>query len=519
MKKLLLLVVDGCTLRLMTPAMKHGRLPNLQALADAGSLNPCTVIFPSITPAATASIATGCYPHEHGIGGAYWYNTDEDRIDYYGDDSLVILNEGVGKFFKDFLIRLNRERLRARTIYQVVEKANLKAACLNYMIYRGNTRHKIHIPFLLGLLPDLPFSDEIYGPSILCLGDFVSTCLETGQELSTNGGPLRRFGFEDDHTVDLLIQLAKDRSMPDFTLAYFPNYDFDSHKVGPEAAMTTLEHLDGRFGELFAAWGGLDPMLKEICVVLTSDHSHSVLEKDEELTAIRIDKVLTDFPIGDAGEPWSEDDQIVACPNMRAAQIYFRRPTGENIDRAVAQLMKEPRIDQVLWRASTIDPKESGYYVATRSRGVLHFWAGTNSLNTARDEQGFNWSWDGDLRSVDGQVSDEGDISFPDYPNAFERIACALEFENGGHLWLTAWPGYEFQLPRISIHNGGGSHGSLHALDSISPLLIAGAPPGIELPEHPRIVDVVPFCLTVLDIKPSRSIGASHMDKVNEGGA
>jgi hypothetical protein len=511
MKKVLLMVVDGCTLRVLTPAMKNGKLPNLQALAEAGSLEPCSVIFPSITPAATASIATGCYPHEHGIGGAYWYNKDKDKVDYYGDDSRVIYNEGVGEYFQDFLIRMNRDRLRAETLYQAVERAYFEAACLNYMVYRGDVKHGVHMPLLIGLLPGVPFTEEVYGPSILCLGDFVSTRLETGEELSTSGGMLQRFGFEDDHAADLLIKLVKYRRIPDFTLAYFPGYDFDSHKVGPDEAVPTLERLDKRLGDLFAAWGGLNQMLSEVCVIVTSDHSHSVLEKDEKLAAIRLDEVLSGFSIAGAGEPWSEEDQIVVCPNMRAAQVYFRHPTQNSIDRALMQLLNEPKIDQIMWCASMTDQGERGYHVVTRSRGSLRFWPGSDGPNTALDEQGCPWSWEGDLRSLDGQVSDNV-ISFPEYPNAFERIACALEFENGGHLWLTAWPGHEFQLPRTSVHTGGGSHGSLHVLDSIAPLLVAGAPPGIEMPEHPRIVDVAPFCLNILGIKPRRPVGASHVD-------
>jgi predicted AlkP superfamily pyrophosphatase or phosphodiesterase len=62
-KKVLLIVVDACTSRALAPALESGRLPHLRELAEAGKLYlDCAAIFPSITPAATASIITGCYP-------------------------------------------------------------------------------------------------------------------------------------------------------------------------------------------------------------------------------------------------------------------------------------------------------------------------------------------------------------------------------------------------------------------------------------------------------------------------
>lgn len=62
-KKVVLLVVDALTPRVMLSAMDAGRLPNLRRLCQAGFFDPaCTTVFPSITPAATASIATGRYP-------------------------------------------------------------------------------------------------------------------------------------------------------------------------------------------------------------------------------------------------------------------------------------------------------------------------------------------------------------------------------------------------------------------------------------------------------------------------
>jgi hypothetical protein len=156
--------------------------------------------------------------------------------------------------------------------------------------------------------------------------------------------------------------------------------------------------------------------------------------------------------------------------------------------------------------------EERGFRVVTRNRGSLLFWKGADGDNTARDYYGCPWSWQGNLITIDAHVSEEGVILSKNYPNAFERIAGILNLENSGHLMVTAQPGYEFKLPGTSLHSGGGSHGSLHAQDSVVLLLICGAPDGIELPPYPRTVDVAPICLNVLGLKAERPVGMSHVD-------
>src|SRR5688572_33172520 len=126
----------------------------MQRLMDAGSMHEASAsIFPSITPAATSSIITGAYPAEHGIAGASWYDQMTEEIAYYGDDFWIIAREGFGEFIRDFLLRLNGDRLRAPTVFEMVERAGRQAACLNYLVYRGNFAHKVNIPKAMAALP------------------------------------------------------------------------------------------------------------------------------------------------------------------------------------------------------------------------------------------------------------------------------------------------------------------------------------------------------------------------------
>ena len=54
------------------------------------------------------------------------------------------------------------------------------------------------------------------------------------------------------------------------------------------------------------------------------------------------------------------------------------------------------------------------------------------------------------------------------------------------------------------------SHGSLHADDSLVPLVVAGAPASLSLSPPTRTVDIVPLCLAVLGLAPPVPVGAPH---------
>src|SRR5919106_2993163 len=89
--KVLLVVIDAASPRVVCPAIQTGRLSNLKRIADAGSMHQSSVaIFPSITPAATTAIITGAYPAENGIAGASWFDPAKQEVAYYGDDFWVI---------------------------------------------------------------------------------------------------------------------------------------------------------------------------------------------------------------------------------------------------------------------------------------------------------------------------------------------------------------------------------------------------------------------------------------------
>lgn len=235
--------------------------------------------------------------------------------------------------------------------------------------------------------------------------------------------------------------------------------------------------------------------------MVTGDHSQSDVVGDAERPGIDLAELLSEFNIAAAGS-WDDPNSLKICPDMRAAQIYYLGLDEQRLKEITRALLCDSRVDQVLRR------HKDRFEVTTRERGKLSFQR-EDSNPQARDRYRNGWSWKGQLKAVDGYLED-GELRFDDYPNALERIVGGLDHENSGDLWVTALPGYEFKTANTSLHTGGGSHGSLHRLDSLSPLIIGGVEADFPLPERTRLVDVTPLCLKLLGLN-SREIGASAL--------
>jgi hypothetical protein len=502
----LLVVIDAATPHVVCPAIRTGRLPVLHRLADAGSMHQASVtIFPSITPAATTSIITGTYPAEHGIAGASWYDAARKEIAYYGDDFWVIAREGFGEFINDFLLRLNGDRLRAPTLFEMIEQSGRKAASLNYLVFRGHQPHTVDMPGLMALLPGVPLRETVEGPSLLALGNFVRGCTSARRELHHKGGLLHRFGMDDASTGTLLRDLMGGEGLPDFTVAYFADNDYRSHEVGPVAALPVIEHVDRMLGEAFEAAGGLDRVLSDTVVIVTSDHGHCDILEGASVSAIRLDALLGNFRQAELGRPWRPRDEIMICPNMRAAQIYVRAPSPDLIETLVAAALCEPRVDQVIWRTGPGRDQSARYTVASH-RGRVEFSQAADAQSACVDLFGGRWTWRGDAAAL-GIVQEGQTVEFDQYPNAFERLAGVLDLPESGEIWMTARPGCEFAVPGGKAHVGGGSHGALHALDSLCPVIVAGGPTDLTRRRTMRSIDIAPFCMQLLGIPMRFAIG------------
>jgi hypothetical protein len=67
--RVLIIGIDGATMRVIEPMIAAGRLPNLEAIARTGASGRLHSLLPLLSPRIWTSVATGKPPDEHGILG------------------------------------------------------------------------------------------------------------------------------------------------------------------------------------------------------------------------------------------------------------------------------------------------------------------------------------------------------------------------------------------------------------------------------------------------------------------
>jgi predicted AlkP superfamily phosphohydrolase/phosphomutase len=80
--RVLLIGIDGATMRVIGPMIEQGRLPNLARLAAEGVSGPLRSFTPLQSPRIWATIATGKVPRKHRIR-AFGYRDEDERIKLY----------------------------------------------------------------------------------------------------------------------------------------------------------------------------------------------------------------------------------------------------------------------------------------------------------------------------------------------------------------------------------------------------------------------------------------------------
>jgi hypothetical protein len=230
------------------------------------------------------------------------------------------------------------------------------------------------------------------------------------------------------------------------------------------------------------AAGGPDAFLDDHAVIVVSDHSQAPVEE-----RIRLDEALLDFDVATRSAARSSGAEIALSPAQRSAMIYAldedRR--AELVQSSVDAVCDIDGVDIVAWCARGEEPE-----AALRTpRGELRFAPGGD----LEDARGRRWNIDGEPAAVRASIA-EGLISTPEYPDALGRLWEALHCANAGDVLMSAAPGYEFVDWGGADHVGGGSHGSLHASDSLGALVWCGTGPETSQPRRQwSLQDVTPM--------------------------
>jgi predicted AlkP superfamily pyrophosphatase or phosphodiesterase len=477
-KKLVLAVIDALKPEMLERAVEQGQAPVLAKIMQRGIyVRDCVSSFPSVTPVAAASIATGLGPAEHYIPSMNWYHRGERRYVEYGSSFEASRAVGVFRSLQDTVYNMNMAHLNRdrRTVFEALMDNGVRTAGTTYLMYRGRKRHPIAPEGMYSRLARAGgFRHGVWGPDELFYADLFASRKTNCR--STLGMP----GQRDQHTGCVGAFLVEN-DLCDFMLASLPDNDTYSHKRGPYAQVTSIASADRALERIMHAAGGPDEFLEEHAVIVMSDHSQ-IAVVDQVNLALALDSysLLRPEAVADEGA------EIAICPSQRSGQVYVLDPErrAELAPKIGRELNEVEGVDVVMW----LEGEEA---VVLSERGELRFTAGGD----LSDERGGQWSVTGGLEALGLTVAD-GRVTSASYPDALERVWSALTCPNSGDVLVSAGGGYEFTDWGGVAHVGGGSHGSLHRGDSLGVLLFAGTGPGRkDAPDLWRIRDVTPMAL------------------------
>jgi hypothetical protein len=503
-KKLVLTYVDSLRTDMLYRAIAEGRAPIFAALLERGVLiEDCVSSFPSVTPVACSEMVTGVGADRHWISGMNWYHRLERRYVEYGSSLDATRAFGVFRALYDLVYNMNLAHLspEIETVFESLEDAGNRTACTPFLIYRGRRRHEVSLEGLMRRAVDatrLKFHHHTYGPTELFYGDLYAS-----REVPCKSTSIP--GSRDGYAACCAAQLLRE-DLYDFLLLSLPDNDNYSHRHGPEASVESIAKADHCFAKFVDAAGGLEDFLAGHALILVADHSQTAVHRGLPLAEL-------------LGHEWSvlqpSDErpglaQLAVSPTGRAAHVYLLPGEGERADpMAVAdKLTVIEGVDLVcriedasgapLRREQPGPPPGDGVWAVVERAGErLRFRPG----GEVADLRGGRWELEGETAALAASVVD-GRLSSETYPDPLARVWSALSAPHAGDFIVSLAPGFEAVDWGGVTHAGGGSHGALHAGDSLGPLLFVGCgPESADEKEQWTLRDVAPVVLEHFGLK------------------
>jgi hypothetical protein len=495
-KKLVLAYVDSLRTDMLLRAIEEGRAPTFKGLVERGVLIPdCVSSFPSVTPVASAEIATGVGADEHWISGMNWYHRLERRYVEYGSSLEATRAFGVFRALYDLVYNMNLAHLspEVETIFESLDDAGQRTACTPFLIYRGRHRHEVSLEGLLKRAVDatkLKFHHHTWGPTDLFYGDLYASRKVPCRSTSIPGN---RDGYAACCGAELLRE-----DLYDFLLLSLPDNDNYSHHHGPEATVESIARADAAFATYAEAAGGLEEFLAGHALILLADHSQSDVHRGLPLAEL----LGAEWSVLQPSEERPERAQLAVSPTGRAAHVYLLPGEGTRAEplevavrlgvtegvELVCRLEGEDGLP--LRREGPGMPAAGGKWaVVERGEATLRFRPG----GEVGDLRGRSWETEGELEALAAVVED-GRLRSETFPDPLARVWSALTAPHAGDFVLSLAPGFEAVDWGGVSHAGGGSHGALHAEDSLGPLLFVGCgPDSAEEREQWTLRDVAPI--------------------------
>lgn len=479
-KRLIVLVVDSLMESALRETIRKGKAPALQFLQENGQLLSAVVsAYPTMSVTIDSTLLTGTYPDRHRIAGLVWYDEKKKELISYGSSRKEVMMLGVRRVFYNALKKLNHDHLsrQVKTIHEILHEKGKSSASINVLVYRGSRCGEIFPPRIAVWLRQLPQKINVNVPAYFGYGSL------SGDNRNTRHGHFwQSYGFNDTRSVNELVRLIRHQSLPSLSIVYLPNNDKKVHKKG---RMTTkgIEKADRELQKVLDAFGSWEQALKENIWVVMGDSGQGRVGKTKD-AIIDLPKLLSHYRIPSLSESITEKDQLVLALNERMAYIYVVDP-ALRVEEVVDVLREDGRIGFLAWR-----DEETIRVVGNRGKGSLSFRHG----GSLKDDYNQQWEIKGDLSVLDiRQV--EKKLVYGNYPDAFARLEAALRSHEGRIIVADALPGYEFVRKGSPVHRGGAAHGSLHADDSLVPVIVTGTR---TQPEHRRIVDLQKWMLRLI---------------------
>jgi hypothetical protein len=479
-KKLVLTYVDSLRTDMLERAVAEGRAPAFGALLERGTLiGDCVSSFPSVTPVACAEMVTGVAADRHWISGMNWFHRLERRYVEYGSSLEATRTVGVFRALYDLVYNMNLAHLNpeAETLFERLDDAGVRTACTPFLIYRGRHRHQVSLDGLLRRAVEttrLKFRHHTWGPAELFYGDLYAS-----REVPCKSTSIP--GSRDGYSACCAAELERGDNY-DFLLLSLPDNDNYSHRFGPEASVESIAKADRCFAKLVEASGDLDCFLDDHAVILLADHAQTPVDRGLPLADI----LARDWTVLAPSDDKPELAQLAVSPTGRAAHVYLLPGEGKRADREEVRqrLVETEGVELVCWL-------DRDWAVIDGLGGRLRFRPGRQLA----DLRGARWDLDGDLALLVASTDDDTFRS-DEYPDALARVFAAVSAPHAGDFIVSLAPGYEAVDWGGVSHAGGGSHGSLHAGDSLGPLLFVGCGPD-DPAERPQwtLRDVAPVVL------------------------
>lgn len=484
-RRVVYIVVDGMNREALEQVTASGRAPALDFLRRNGNyVRDFVATFPTITPAATASLITGGTPAEHGIPGMCWYDRDAQRFVNYGQSPRAAVVEGVNQVVEDFLENLNSKHLspRVQTLHESLHEMGRESASVNYMIFRGPYRHELEPNLLQRIFFRRSLPKSLPGPKEHYFADVVSGDADACSKLLSPRGAAKRIRATDGWAACVTRELLE-RDEADMILFYLHENDHTSHRSGPTSQVDSLADADKHIAYVLDGFDSWDQAVEEVGWVVAADHSQSpVADDDDHILDLR--ELLSDFSQvePDSGREPFEDKDVATAGNGRVGFVYLNEKHKNDLRMPVVQaLVRERGIDQVMWR-------EGDTYIVRSDRGTVRFCEAQGE--GVVDERGRKWTLEGDLAAIDA-VIEANEVVNPTYPLAMWRIKGALDLDRMGDVVVTTKLTYELSDLAGADHRGGGDHASLHAQDSVVPFISTLG----KIPRRPSTVDIAPHIL------------------------